>query len=504
LRPASLATDEAKSLDVVLHAIKAMGGEFDAVILLQPTSPLTEPQDVFSALEIFRCTGGPVVSVCKAEHPPAWHFRMDNRGRLKALLPGRGAHQRQMTEPTYRPNGAIFIASLGQIKEKGFWTHETHGFIMPAERSVDVDKATDLDIANAFLASRPVPHIDIAGRKVGPGLPCFIIAEAGVNHNGSLDMAIRLVDAAASARADAVKFQTFRAERLVTRNAPKAAYQKESTGKDESQYEMLRRLELGEGEHRALKAYSEDRGLVFLSTPFEDASADLLDSLDIAAYKLPSGELTNLPFLAYVARKGRPILMSTGMATMAEVARAVESVRGAGCKELALLHCVSAYPAAPADTNLAAMGSLARAFSVPAGYSDHTLGIEVALAAVAQGACIIEKHFTLNHSLPGPDHRTSAEPDELAALVTGVRKVEVARGDGVKRPVASESDTAKVARKSLVAARDISKNEVLDSSMVTVRRPGTGMAPTRIDELLGRKALREIPEGTLLTSEMFE
>ncbi|MBE3142426.1 MAG: N-acetylneuraminate synthase [Planctomycetes bacterium] len=504
IRPASLATDEAKSLDVVLHALEVIGDEFEAVILLQPTSPLTEPRDVLGAVELFRHTGGPVVSVCQAEHPPAWYFRLDNKRVMMPILPGSGAYQKPMIEPSYRPNGAIYIASLAQIRKGGFWMPETRGFIMPAERSVDVDIAADLEIAKTFLSSRLVPYIEIAGRKVGPNQPCFIIAEAGVNHNGSVELAMRLVDAAASIGADAVKFQTFLADRLVTRNAPKAAYQKEPTGNDESQYDMLRRLELDEGAYRTLKEYSEDRGLVFLSTPFEEASADCLEALDIAAYKLPSGELTNLPFLTHVARKGRPILMSTGMATMDEVSRAVEAVKGAGCKELALLQCVSAYPADPTDANLTAMANLACAFGVPVGYSDHTLGIEVALAAVALGACILEKHFTLDRSLPGPDHRASVEPEELTALVAGVRKVEVARGDGVKRPVNSELETARVARKSLVATRFIPAGTLLNQTFVTARRPGTGMAPDRVEELLDRKALFDISEGTLLTREMFE
>jgi N-acetylneuraminate synthase/N,N'-diacetyllegionaminate synthase len=409
-----------------------------------------------------------------------------------------------MIESSYRPNGAIFIASIAQIRKGGFWTPETRGYIMPAERSIDVDLAEDLEIAKAFLAAQPVPSIEIAGRKVGPVHPCFIIAEAGVNHNGSLDMAMQLVDAAASAGADAVKFQTFRADRLLTRNAPKATYQKESTGNDESQYDMLRRLELDEEVFRTLKTYSEDRGLVFLSTPFEDDSADFLETLDLAAYKIPSGEITNLPFLTHVGRKGRPMLVSTGMATMNEISRAVESIRSAGCRELALLQCVSAYPADPSDANLTVMANLAGSFRVPVGYSDHTLGIEVALAAVAFGACVLEKHFTIDRSLPGPDHRASAEPDELAALVVGVRKVEAARGSGIKRLVNAEADTVKVSRKSLVAAKDIPKGAILDSSMVTVRRPGTGMAPNRADEVLGRKALRQILEGAILTREMFE
>lgn len=277
---------------------------------------------------------------------------------------------------------------------------------------------------------------------MGSGRPCFIIAEAGVNHNGSLDLALKLVDAAVAAGADAVKFQTFRADRLVTLHAPKAAYQSETTGGAESQFEMLRKLELDERGHRALVDHCASRGIAFLSTPFDEESADILETLGVPAYKLPSGELTNLPFLRHVAQKKRPMIMSTGMATMEEVGKAVEAVRIAECTDLILLHCVSAYPADPADVNLRAMATLAESFGVPVGYSDHTLGIEVALAAVAMGACILEKHFTLDRSLPGPDHRISAEPAELATLVASARKVEAALGNGVKRPSLSEADTA--------------------------------------------------------------
>jgi N-acetylneuraminate synthase len=339
---------------------------------------------------------------------------------------------------------------------------------------------------------------------VGSGHPCFIIAEAGVNHNGSLDLALRLVDAAVGAGVDAVKFQTFQADRLVTLHAPKAAYQNETTGKAESQFEMLKKLELDETSHRTLVGHSASRGIAFLSTPFDEKSADFLETLDVPAYKVPSGELTNLPFLRHVAGKKRPLIMSTGMATLEEVGRAVEAVRTAECKDLVLLHCVSAYPAYPAEVNLRAMATLAEAFGVPVGYSDHTLGIEVALAAVAMGACILEKHFTLNRSFPGPDHRASAEPAELAALVDSVRKVEAALGNGVKRPMASEADTALVARKSLVASRDIPEGAVLQPAMVAARRPGTGMAPDRANELVGRRARYEISEGTILSPEMFE
>jgi N-acetylneuraminate synthase len=504
VRPAELATDEARTLDVARHALAALDGEFTAVVLLQPTSPLTEPQDVVGALRLFRASGGPVASVCAAEHPPEWHHRLAEDGRLAPVLPDVSLSRRQDAGPSFRPNGAIYVAAPAQVHGDGFWARETRGSVMPPERSVDVDSAADLEVARALLAARPVPEIEIAGRKIGPGHPCFVIAEAGVNHNGSVDTALRLVDAAARAGADAVKFQTFRAERLATPDAPKAGYQVRATGEEESQYQMLKRLELDEAAHEALVARCRERGILFLSSPFDEECCDFLEALGVPAFKVPSGELANLPFLRHVAAKGRPMILSTGMATLLEVSRAVDAVESAGCPPLVLLHCVSSYPAEPAEANLRAMGTMRAAFGVPAGFSDHTEGDVVPLAAVAMGAAVVEKHFTLDRSLPGPDHQASIEPPALARLVSSIRRVEAALGDGLKRPVPSEEDTARVARKSLVALRAIAAGEPLDPRAVGARRPGTGIAPERLAELLGKRARQDVAEGTVLAVEMFE
>lgn len=348
-----------------------------------------------------------------------------------------------------------------------------------------------------------VSCVDIAGRTVGPGRPCFVIAEAGVNHDGDLERASRLVEVAAVSGADAVKFQTFSAERLALRGAPKAPYQVQDALLKESQFEMLRRLELTEDAHRRLMELAQQRGIVFLSSPFDEASADLLDALGVAAFKIPSGELTNLEFLNHVARKGKPLLISTGMATLEEVMAAVRTVRDGGNERLVLLHCVSAYPADPADANLRVMTTLEKSFGVPVGFSDHTRGVAVALAAVALGACVLEKHVTLDRTLPGPDHRASLEPGELLELVRQIRVVESALGDGCKRPSGSEEAIAAVARKSLVAARTIRSGSVLTEELIAVKRPGTGLPPSMRAQVLGRQALRDIPEGTVLTLEMF-
>jgi N,N'-diacetyllegionaminate synthase len=343
---------------------------------------------------------------------------------------------------------------------------------------------------------------EIAGRAIGPGYPCFVIAEAGVNHNGDLDMALRLIDAAAEARANAVKFQTFSADRLVTRQAPKATYQKQATSAEESQYAMLKRLELSSKDHRSLIAHAQARGLVFLSTPFDHTSADLLFELDVPAIKVGSGELTDLPLLEHIARGRKPIMLSTGMAYLGEVEEAVRCIQTHGDAPLVLLHCVSNYPANEADVNLRAMTTMRQAFGLPVGYSDHTLGITVPIAAVALGACVVEKHFTLDRSLPGPDHKSSLEPDRLRAMVQAIRDVEVALGDGLKRPRVSELDTARVARKSVVSQADILPGTVITAEMLTTKRPGTGIPPRDLTRVVGRAARVMIPADTVVEWEM--
>ncbi|MFH2007638.1 MAG: N-acetylneuraminate synthase [bacterium] len=502
-RPAALASDTAKSIDVVLHALDALADDdFDAVVLLQPTSPLTAVEDVLGALELHCLTRTSVVSVCPAEHPAAWQYTVGSDGTLVQVSTGEIAHRRQDVEVTYRLNGAVYVSSPKDIrKNRGFLGPATRAYVMPGDRSIDIDSAWDLQIARAVVQSRSPEPVQLGNRLIGPGHPCFIIAEAGVNHNGERDLALRLVDIAAQAGADAVKFQTFQAARLATPEAPKADYQVRATGAEESQFEMLRRLELSEELHHELMDACKDRGILFLSSPFDEQSADLLGKLRVAGYKIPSGEITNLPFLSHVARKGLPVILSTGMSTLDEVETAVRVINEVGNSDLVLLHCVSQYPADPADVNLRAMATLREAFGVPVGFSDHTTGIEVPLVAVGLGAAVIEKHFTIDRTLPGPDHLASIDAEALAAMVQGIRKVEKTLGTGHKAPAMSERSTADVARKSVVAARDIPSGTVLTMELLAVRRPGTGLPPTMIDSLLGRRANTNIPAGSLLTLE---
>jgi N-acetylneuraminate synthase/N,N'-diacetyllegionaminate synthase len=342
----------------------------------------------------------------------------------------------------------------------------------------------------------------IRNREIGPEKPCFVIAEAGVNHNGRMDLARQLVDAAVRAGADAVKFQTFKAEKLVMAQANKPAYQAEP-GEMESQFEMIKRLELSYDQFRELFEYCQARRILFLSTPFDEESADFLDSLGMSAFKVASFDITNLPFLAHIGRKGKPVMLSTGMSYLGEVETAIRAIYNTGNRQLALFHCTSNYPAAPEDVNLRAMHTLQTAFGVVAGYSDHTRGTDIPLAAVALGASIIEKHLTLDQTLPGPDHRASLEPMQFKSLVDGIRAVQSSLGHGRKEPASGEVNTAAVTRKSLIAARDIPAGTPLAEEHVAVRRPGTGLPPTMAPYLMGRKLRADIPAGTLLSLEMF-
>lgn len=330
----------------------------------------------------------------------------------------------------------------------------------------------------------------------------FIIAEAGVNHNGSLDLAHALVDAAADAGADAVKFQTFQASALVAAGAPKARYQQQTTDAGESQLAMIRRLELGEDAHRALLEHCRQRNIKFLSSPFDIRSVHFLHSLGMKTFKIPSGEITNVPYLRQIGHSADDVILSTGMSTLGDIEQALEILEQAGTprERITLLHCTTEYPAPVNEINLQAMETLRRAFPgvCGVGYSDHTEGIHIPIAAAAMGACIIEKHFTLDRTLEGPDHRASLEPEQLTSMVRAIRDIEAARGDGIKRPSPSETANMAVARKSLVASRHICKGELFTEENLTVKRPGTGISPLLWDQYIGRAATRDYQPDELI------
>jgi N,N'-diacetyllegionaminate synthase len=328
----------------------------------------------------------------------------------------------------------------------------------------------------------------------------FIIAEAGVNHNGNLDIAIEMVVVATAAGADAIKFQTFKAEKVIAINAPKAGYQMETTGSDESQLEMVKKLELDEAAHKILLNHCRDKGIRFLSTPFDLDSIDLLNRLGLNIFKIPSGEITNLPYLRKLGALNKQLILSTGMADLGEIEDALDVLTDSGTplENITLLHCNTEYPTPFEDVNLRAMQTIGHAFGVAVGYSDHTPGIEVAVAAVALGATVIEKHFTLDRNLPGPDHKASLEPVELKAMVQAIRNIEKAIGNGFKRPSPSEQKNKSIARKSLVAPQPIKTGERFSSCNITAKRPGTGISPMRWDEVLEQIAQKDYDKDDLI------
>jgi N,N'-diacetyllegionaminate synthase len=328
----------------------------------------------------------------------------------------------------------------------------------------------------------------------------FIIAEAGVNHNGSPELAKRLIDVAADAGADAVKFQTFKADKLVSKSAQKAEYQKQGAFAGESQYEMIRKLELDENAHRELIHYCNDKQIMFLSTPFDHDSINMLNDFGMPIFKIPSGEITNLPHLRHIGSLGKEVILSTGMADSGEIENALDVLiqAGASKEKITVLHATTEYPCPVEDVNLCAMQTIQATFGVKVGYSDHTQSFEVSIAAVAMGACVIEKHFTLDRAMEGPDHKASLESGELKTMVTAIRNIELALGDGVKRPTPGEAKNKSVARKSLLASQAIKAGEIFSAQNITAKRPGTGISPMRWDEIIGCTAPRDFAADELI------
>jgi N,N'-diacetyllegionaminate synthase len=328
----------------------------------------------------------------------------------------------------------------------------------------------------------------------------FIIAEAGVNHNGSLELAKKLIDVAVDAGADAVKFQTFKADKLVSKSAQKAAYQKQTTDAEESLYQMIKKLELDEASHHELIVYCKQKQIPFLSTPFDHDSIDMLNDFGMPIFKIPSGEITNLPYLRHIGSLGKEVILSTGMADLGEIEDALDVLIQVGVakESLTVLHATTEYPCPIEEVNLRAMQTIQAAFGVKVGYSDHTQGIEVPIAAVAMGASVIEKHFTLDRTMEGPDHKASLEPEELKAMVVGIRKISQALGNGIKKPSKSEMKNMQVARKSIVASRIIKAGEIFSEDNITIKRPGNGISPMRWDEMMGQVAQKKYEEDGLI------
>jgi len=328
----------------------------------------------------------------------------------------------------------------------------------------------------------------------------FIIAEAGVNHNGSVELAKKLIDTAKDAGVDAVKFQTFKAELTISKHAQKADYQKETTDSTESQYEMIKKLELDIDTHKELMAYCHEKNIMFLSTPFDHDSINMLNELGLEIFKIPSGELTNLPYLRHVGRLNKEVILSTGMADIGEIEDALDVLVEAGTDrdKITVLHANTMYPTPMDDVNLRAMVTIGNTFDIPFGYSDHTLGTEVDIAAVAMGATVIEKHFTLDKTMEGPDHKASLEPSELIAMVKGIRNIELALGSSIKKPSPSEQPNISIARKSIVATHHIKKGEILTEENLSIKRPANGISPMRWDEVVGTTAKKDYISDELI------
>ena len=512
LRPESLAGDDTPTHTSVLHFVDRLaeaGRRFDTIVLLQPTSPLRTADDILQCWRRFDRVKSPsVVAVTPQEHPVDFAMRLTADDAIEWISGIEvGAERRQDFAQTFRISGAVYVITVAMLRERKAFTvsGKSCGVVITNDRSIDVDSATDLSVADALAraTSRETLAFSVEDRSLGGGAPCYVIAEAGVNHNGDTALAHRLIDVAADAGADAVKFQTFNPDALAAPDARQATYQTVNTGIEESQLSMLRKLVLPAEAYVALQKHARDRALAFLSTPFDESSADFLESLGMPVFKIPSGELTNLALISHIARKGRPMLISTGMADMAEVAEGVRTVRMHSEAPLALFHCVTDYPADPAECNLSAMASMRAAFGVPVGWSDHTSGLDVTLAAVALGAEIIEKHFTLDRALPGPDHMASLEPHELRALIAKIRVIESTRGDGVKGPVAVERDYAALVRRSLYARNNMDAGHTLRAEDVVALRPGDGLPPAALPRLIGLKVRSGVSAGARLTEDDF-
>lgn len=485
LREPAVAADTTSSADSALRYVERLregGNEVPGLfVLMQPTSPLRDSAHLLACWERLRDEASGVISVRPADLEAGASMLLGPGGRL--------ARRAGQAGSVVCPTGAFYGIGTERL-ERGRSFHvdgETVGVVVRGHTALDVDEPWQLDLADAYLL-RP------RRRRA----PSFVIAEAGVNHNGDVGRALEMVDVAAEVGADAVKFQTFEPSQLTSASAPKAEYQAQNMGSGGSQLEMLEALTLPLGAYERLVERSRERGIRFMSTPFDAGSARFLVELGVTPLKIPSGEVTHWPFLEACAGLGVPLILSTGMSTLPEVAGAVHVLRSAGCEDLTLLHCVSDYPADPAEANLRAMATMEATFDVPVGWSDHTLGTEVALAAVALGACVVEKHFTLDRTLPGPDHAASLQPDELARMIAGIRTVEEALGTGLKVPTAAELRVADVARRSLHAARDLPRGHRLAEADLSCLRPGTGIPPTRLAQVVGRTLAAPLARGQIV------
>jgi N,N'-diacetyllegionaminate synthase len=499
VRPTALAGDSSSSDQVLKYALQQLGissNDLRPVVLMQATSPLTPPEHVVDAITLFLRHGDPVESVCTPDHHPAWTHRLDGDSRLIPLLPEHAAIRRQDLPPVVRETGAVYVVSAADVLANRPLVQpgRTRSVRLDPRLAVDIDHEYDLAIADA-LARRSAAPVAVGNHMIADDGRCFIIAEAGVNHDGEVAEAHRLIDAAADIGADAVKFQTWSTELLCRPGAPKAEYQRQRDGARDDQFVMLKRLELPESTWSELVAHATERGILFLSTPDEIVSARLLVRLGVPALKIGSAELDNLPYLAQIGAFGLPVLLSTGMGTLPEVAAAIDALRAHGSGPIALFHAVSAYPAKLDDMNVRAIATLRAAFGVPVGLSDHCPGPEAALAAVGIGLPLWEKHLTCDRSRPGPDHAASLDPEEFARQIALVRGAQRGLGDGRKEPRGGELATRAVVRKRLYAARDLVAGSVLEAAACVALRGDRGLPVSSFYDVIGRRLKRALAAG---------
>lgn len=510
LRDKRISQDRSDIIDAILFSCEKLKKKKiffpDIIILLQPTSPLTEEINVKEAFDLYLKNKRPIVSVTKYDHPLFWVFTLkDKYLKINSKVP----HLRQTeSKDYYRPNGAIYISSLKNLqKYKTFYEKKILPYIMPFHSSIDIDKIEDLFIAEKMLEyKREIKnnYIQIKDQRIGSNFPVFFIAEAGVNHNGKIELAKKLVDLAKEAGANCVKFQTFKAEKLASSQARKASYQLKTTSQDESQMKMLKNLELSEEETAELKEYCDKRNIIFLSTPFDLESLEFLEKLNVPAYKIGSGDITNYFLLKEAAKKEKPIILSTGMSYLYEVFEAINLIENFENKKIALLHCVSEYPAPLKEINFKTIKNLSLIFSCPVGFSDHTISEEASILSVGYGANIIEKHFTLDKNLEGPDHKSSMEPEELKELINKIRAIEKSLGDGIKKPALCEEENRILVRRSIFSNKNIKKGEIIKEENLIALRPGGGISPMEIETIMGKKAKRDIKEGEVLSFDLLE
>ncbi|MFQ5833192.1 MAG: N-acetylneuraminate synthase family protein [Candidatus Thorarchaeota archaeon] len=506
LRPENLAQDDTPTAPVIRHAIewfeKESGYTPEIIVTLQPTSPLRTSSDIDDAIRLLVSdeSADSVVGLCETKSHPYWTRKIDDNYVVPFIETDRDYNLRQDLPPAYQLNGAIYVTrSELLLMENRLLGQQVIPYIMPSERSVDIDTELDFRIAESLIRRTSLSRImEFVENKD----PIYIIAEAGVNHNGEIAIAKKIVDAAKNAGADAVKFQTYKSEKLVIPDAGKTEYQLR-TG-DETQQEMLKKYELSSDDFRELKKYCDNVGIEFLSTPYDPESLVFLTELGVSRIKIASADIVDKQLLAAAASSGKQVILSTGMATMEEVARAVNLIKDSGNDDVLVLHCTTSYPTSFPDVKMGNMLALMEAFDVPVGFSDHTSDLTASLMAASLGARCIERHLTLDRNMVGPDHFASLEPDELKTLVTEIRKIEQAKSSGYIARTPEEERNVWFMRKSIHAARDLTSDTVLSSKDLIVCRPQNGASSWLVDDMIGKKLIASKESGDPILMEDIE